>query len=445
MANITDSFIAYLMERGNGDIPEKVYEKAEACFIDYLGVVYTGAQECGETVAGLADGNLGSSSVLGSEKKTNAGYAAFINGFHAHALELDDGHRFGMIHLGAVIISAVLAAVQEKTVPYKQFLKGIIMGYEAAVRLAIAMQPGHKKKGFHTTGTCGTVGAAVGIAFAMKYGESQLKTAIAAATTGAAGLLEIQEDASTLKPYNVAHAAMAGVVAAYAGRSGLLHGPDDILGGNRGMLYLMSDTVSVNRLTEIENYYEIERIYVKPYAACRHCHPAMEAAIDLSNEYAIPFDNIRNIKVYTYSLAIKGHDHTEIKGIGSAKLSMPYSVAAAYILKSGNLEAFSTENIARQDILELTARVDVLERQEFSEQASQKRIAEVELYAKDGSVVKKRVDYAKGDPENPMSRQEVLDKFRKLMSLYRETHKADSILDILGRNEIDTQELFEML
>lgn len=445
MKNVTDLFIEYLLECGNNHIPDTVYAKAESCLIDYIGVTYIGAKENGELFRGTVQDSSGKCSVLGSDIRTNAGYAAIINGFHAHTMELDDGHRFGMIHLGAVIISAVLAVAQERSLPYKQFLKGIVMGYEAAVRLAAAMQPGHKKKGFHTTGTCGTIGAAAGIAFALGYNELQLKTTISAAATSASGLLEIQENISLLKPYNAAHGAMAGVMAAYVGENVFLHGPDDILGGNRGMLYLLSDTVSVDKLIEKENYYEIERIYVKPYAACRHCHPAMEAAIELSREFQISYKDIQKIEVYTYALAVKGHDHKMIKNIPSAKLSMPYSVAAAYILKSGGLEAFNMKNICREEILALTQKINIIEKEDFSRQTPKKRIAEVVLYGHDGVILKKRVDYAKGDPENPMSKQEVIEKFKMLMALCEEKCRADQILKLLEEKDVNSEALFKII
>ena len=444
MENITDAFLAYIIEKKDNEIPEKIYKKAEECLIDYLGVAYAGAKENKGKFEELLKNSHGSCTVIGEGSKTSDLYAAFINAFNAHTIELDDGHRFGMIHLGAVIISAVLAVAQREKATYEQILTGIIIGYEAAVKCAIAIQPGHKKKGFHTTGTCGSIGAAIGCSIVLDCTREQMKAVLSAAATSASGLLEIQENASTMKPYNAGHAAMAGVLAASMAMTGM-SGPDDILGGERGMMYLLSDTVSMDKIFADADKYEIERIYVKPYTACRHCHSAMEAAISLSEEYQIPACDIEKIEVATYSLAVKGHDHTEIRGSGSAKLSIPYSVAASYILKNGGLQAFNSENRNNAEILELTKRVSVLESEAFSKQSPQKRIAEVRIILKSHTILEKCVEYAKGDPENPMSGQEIRDKFQDIMKWCGLEDKAIEILSLFNGKKVTTEQLFNMI
>lgn len=223
--NITDTFIDYLYDC-EARIENRHRKKARECLLDYLGVVYAGAKcnsDFGMNVCG------GRCVVFGSMRKTDALTAAFVNAYNAHTIELDDGSRFGAIHLGASIISAILAAGQEWDCTMEEMLRGIVIGYEAAVRCGFAMQPGHKKHGFHTSGTCGTVGAAVGIAFMLHYDREQLKSTISGAATSAAGLLEIQEDSSQMKPYNLGHSALSAVMASRVGRMAPMP-PDDILG-----------------------------------------------------------------------------------------------------------------------------------------------------------------------------------------------------------------------
>lgn len=413
MINVTDSLIEYLYRLSNKELPEKVYKKAESCLLDYIGVTFAGAK-INEKVFSKYNFDKGSCSLFEYGKKTDALTAAFVNGFNAHTVELDDGHRFGMIHLGGAIISSVLAVTQKERLPYERVIKGIVLGYETAARIALSIQPSHKKIGFHTSGTCGTIGSAAGAAVAMGADKEQLKAIVSAAATSAAGLLEIQEDASNLKPYNVGNAAMSGVNAAYIGMTGLC-GPKDILGGDRGMLRLMSHNLDIDKLIEHTEYYEIERIYVKPYAACRHCHSSMEAIMKLKEKFNIPLNEIKEIEVSTYKLAVKGHNHIDIQGVSSAKLSIPYSVSATYILNRGDLEAFSIKNIRNKEILELTKKVRVVENNEFSQLSSKKRISEVKIITLEGREFIERIDYAKGEPENPMDFIEIKDKFYKLM------------------------------
>lgn len=445
MDNVTDIFIKYLEDVNHSLMTDGIRNKAQECLIDYLGAAYAGAHFMGNRTDGYISESTGPCVLLGKGGlRSDVRTAAFINGFNAHVMELDDGHRFGMIHLGAVIVSAVMAVGQLKNISYESILRGIVMGYEAAVRLALSIQPGHKKAGFHTTGTCGTIGAAAGCAYAMGFDVRQLKSALSAAATSASGLLEIQEDASELKPYNAAYASMSGVSAALIGECALI-GSDDILGGRRGFVRLFTDSFSLNALAERNKYCEIERIYVKPYASCRHCHSAIEAALELSFGTGCAAADIKEIIIDIYKLAINGHDHKQIKGVASAKLSMPYAVAAAFVLHSGDLETFNIENLTNDDILDLISKITVRERAEFTEEFPGKRIAEVSVILKDGTKYSKRVDYAKGEPENPMSSKEILDKFYFVMKWCGQKERAKELINLFSKENVLSSEIYKIL
>ena len=350
----------------------------------------------------------GNAKLFGYDKATDSKTAALINGFNAHSLELDDGHRFAMIHLGAVIISAIEAASDDNIINKDNYLKGIIMGYEAACRLSISIQPSHKKKGYHTSGTCGTIGAAIGVACALNMNKNQMKRVISAAAGSAAGLLELQEQKSELKPFNIGRAAMDGLVSAYMGFAEY-ESPDDVLGGERGFATIFSDDFSIENLFFETDYFEIERIYVKPYASCRHSHSAVEAAIAISKR--VNADDIQSVFVETYGLGVKGHSHKFIQGVASAKLSTPYAVAAALIFGRADITLFEPldENIVR-----FSQKVEVVEDKLLSSECPQKRIAVVTVTLKDGKTITERVDYAKGEPENPISTEELNEKIRVL-------------------------------
>lgn len=443
--NITDQFIEYLFDKKQR-ISLDVLEAARKCLIDYLGVTYAGAFASKAALNKYINyvKSEGGIKCIGIPVYCGINTAAFINGYNAHILELDDGHQFGMIHLGAPIISAVIAAAQKENADGIDVLKAIVMGYEAAVRLALAIQPYHKQKGFHTSGTCGTIGAAVGTAVILKLDKQQLKTAVSAAVTSAAGLLAIQEDDSELKPYNTGHAAMSGVNAAYTGLTGLSP-PHDVLLGTRGIMMIMAEERNVDKLVADEKYYEIERIYTKPYAACRHCHSAIEAALHMREDIGTDVKAIRSICVYTYKMAIKGHDHTDISTISSAKLSIPFCVAAAYYLGSCGFQTFSEENIRDETIKKLTKKIYVYEKKEYSAASPEKRISELQLVSESGETYTYRVDYAKGDPRNPMNMQEVKEKYLDLMKYAGKAEIADEILAALEDIEHSAEKLYSCL
>ena len=398
MGSLSEQFLSGLSGLSR-TIPCQVMQQARRVLLDYLGVVAGGKKYLEERHPELI---------------AAAPSAAFLNGFAAHVLELDDGHRHGMIHLGASIISAVLASAADKELSSACVLRGIVMGYEAAVRCARAIQPGHKVRGYHVSGTCGTVGSAMGVAFACGYNYEQLKSTLACAVTSAAGVLEIQEQGSKLKPYNVGRAAMDGLVAAQVG--GLaLPGPDDILGGKQGFLAALTDTPHPECLTDFpDGEYAIAGIYQKVHAACRHCHPAIDAVLALRKDIRFSLDQVEMIEVHTYKLAVGSHDHTDIRGISSAKLSTPFSVALALVEGSVGYADFCEDNLQDPRIKQITQKVKVLEDPDFTQRSPAVRGAKVVLYLQGGGVYESSCLYPKGEPENPLSQQELEDKFRGL-------------------------------
>lgn len=396
---MTNQFLKHIIELGNNVFPTIVQNQATAVLLDYLGVTIGGRKFLKEKHPDII---------------ANMPSEAFLNGFSAHVLELDDGHRHGMIHLGASIVSAVLEVAKKECLKSDDVLRGIVMGYEVAVRCARAIQPGHKVRGYHVSGTCGTIGSAMGIAFACNYNKEQLKSTLACAVSSAAGVLEIQEQASELKPYNTARAAYDGVLAAQIGKLAL-PGPDDILGGKRGFLAALTDTPHPEFLTDFsEDGYCIEGIYQKMHAACRHCHPAIDATLDMRKDLHLQPDQIEKIEVHTYKLAVGSHDHTEIKGISSAKLSTPYAVALAIVKGCCGYADYNEDNLNDYWIKNLTLKVRVIEDENLTAQSPAVRGARVAIYMKDGNKYEATCLYPKGEPENPLTQEELEEKFKGL-------------------------------
>lgn len=428
--NITDLFIDGLTDYAQA-ISSKVMQQARKVLLDYLGVLAGGRRYLKE---------------MHPELMTSAPSEAFLNGFAAHVLELDDGHRHGMIHLGASIVSAVLDAAKKEGLKSDDVLCGIVMGYEVAVRCARAIQPGHKERGYHVSGTCGTIGSAMGIAFACGFTKEQMKSTLACAVSSAAGVLEIQEQASEMKPYNVGRAAMAGVVAAQVGKLAM-PGPDDILGGKRGFLAALTDTPKPEFLTVFsDDDYAIMGIYQKVHAACRHCHPAIDATIDMRNDLNLKPSQIDHIEVRTYKLAVGSHDHTTIMGISSAKLSTPYAVALAVVKGCAGYADYNEANLDDYNIKLITRKVSVIEDENLTAQSPAVRGAKVTIYLKDGNVYEALCLYPKGEPEHPLTQDELEGKFRGL-AMYGGLFRAecDEVIEEIGKDSFSINKLFDII
>lgn len=146
------------------------------------------------------------------------------------------------------------------------------------------------------------------------------------------------------------------------------------------------------------------------YAACGHCHSGIDAALKLRSQNHFLVEEIDHIVVETYKLAIQGHDHNIIDGINSAKMSIPYSVAVTLFKGSAGINDYNEDSITNRSILNLTSKITVRENEEITRLAPQKRISVVHVYLKDKHY-SERVDYPKGQPENPLSTIEIEDKF----------------------------------
>ena len=412
--NITDRFIENLYAYSKREFSDEEILHAKKCLLDYLGVTLAGAKAYHGIEEALLDTGLakgGKSAVLGHKKKASVSVAALVNGISAHAVELDDGQRFGNVHPGAPIISAVLPVAEYNNLKIKDLWRGVLSGYECTIRLACSIQPGHKLKGFHATGPCGTIGATMAIAAMCGYDKKQFKSALSAACTSASGILEMIEGDTQLMPYNSGKAASNAVVAASIGQSGFKY-PEDALGGKRGFLSCFAEKIDFDILiNDCTKFYSTSN-YFKLYAACGHCHSSIEAALKLRNRGQFNIKDVKYIDIQTYKLALRGHDHNVIEGVNSAKMSIPYSTAVALMHGSADIEDFDEKAINEEGLLDLTSKIRVRENEELTNLAPTKRIAIVTVFT-DKGVYSETVIWPKGQPENPLSLQDIENKYQK--------------------------------
>jgi 2-methylcitrate dehydratase PrpD len=447
--NLTDRFLNRLKQIRYEPLPPQTFTQACMVLLDFLGVTYAGASIQAEqclAYLGRTGSTKASAPVLGLKRTADPYSAVLLNGMNAHVAELDDGHRTGMLHLASPILPALLIASQQNKIGGEELLRGIVTGYEAAIRLACVIQPYHRDKGYHTTGTCGTIGAALAVASALECSEDQTKAALSAAVSSAAGILELQENNSTLKPFNAGRASLDGYTAAMIGRAGFC-GPADCLGGKRGFLAVYGSAYDERMLCRpYDDAFGIQRIYMKPYASCRHSHSAVEAALRIRAKAALKPADILAVRVYTYKAAVTGHDHREPTGPGSARMSIPFSVALALVTGDVSIDGFGTDTLNHSEINELLRKVTVTEDAELTKAASEKRAAVVEIEAAGNRFYKERVDYAKGDAENPMIPHEVEHKFFTLARFGGKTDaEAKRVMAAVRQVRNNAMELYNVM
>ncbi len=413
-------------------LPAAVMTRARQSLLDYLAVTCAGAQFQKQKMQNyftFAEPEEGRFKAIGTGRSVTLKEAVFLNGLNGHALDFDDGTNSGIIHLGSPIFSLLLPLAQRYETSIEEMLKAAIIGYETSYTMAVSIQPRHKALGYHATGTCGVLGAAMAAAYMLGFSEQERFQAFATACVSASGMLKVLDDGSELKPYNVAKSSLLALTAVQLAKAGFKGHPDP-LGGHRGFLKMMTgreDTALKPVL--LNGSYAIMKSYTKPYASCRYTHPAVEAAIRLRNQHNLKAEDMESIRVKTYDLAVAGHEHTDIAGSYSAKMSIPYSVAAGLIYGRAGLKEFGEETVKEKSVLALTKKVIVEPDEELSKAFPSVQAAIVEIETKKGTVTE-RVDFPKGEPENPLKEEE----FR---------HRYDSLMDYAGVGEKISSGIFD--
>lgn len=446
--NRTEVFLQGIGRLIEHKIPDAVLRRAKQSLTDYLAVTSAGANFQKEKIRGymeFAQPEDGSFTAIGMERKLALKEAVFLNGLNAHALDFDDGTNSGIIHLGSPIFSLLLPLAQRYDVKIEDMLKAAVIGYETSYTMAVSIQPGHKALGYHATGTCGVLGAAIAASYMLDFSEEERYNAFAAACVSATGMLKVLDDGSELKPYNVAKAALLALTSIQLAKAGFKGHPDP-LGGNRGYFRMMTGKEDIELKPMVLNgTYAIQKTYTKPYASCRYTHPSIEAVIQLRNEYGLTAGDVESIHIKTYSLAVSGHDHVDILGSYSAKMSIPYSAAAGFLYGKAGLQEFSEAGVQDKVVLDLTKRVTVVPDEEISAAFPAVQAAVVELKTTDNRTLEKRVDFPKGEPENPLSDEEFKERYHGLMDYAGIGREAGSrIFDTVYRENVSVREILEL-
>ena len=430
--NQSIEFLKAIDELWQKPIPEIVMARARQSFLDYLAVTSAGAifqVDKLEKYKKFACPEAGEFKAIGMGRLALK-ETVFLNGLNGHALDFDDGTNSGIIHIGSPIFSLLLPLAERHDVLINDMLRAAVIGYETSYTMAVSIQPGHKMMGYHATGTCGVLGATVAAVYMLRFSSEERFQAFATACVSASGMLKVLDGESELKSYNVAKTALLALTSVQLAKAGF-KGHHDPLGG-RGFFKMMTgkETVKLKPLL-LNGIYAIMKSYTKPYASCRYTHPSVEAAIHLRND--VKPKEVESINIKTYSLAVAGHDHTKICGSYSAKMSIPYATAVGLIYGKAGLQEFSADTVKDEGVLNLARKVQVESDQELSDAFPGIQAAIVSIHKSDGTVLTDRVDFPKGEPENPLSEQEFRDRYDELMA-YAGQKNADTVYRLVYKN-----------
>ncbi|MDI9369647.1 MAG: MmgE/PrpD family protein [Synergistaceae bacterium] len=414
----------YYASLGTDDIPGGVMEKARRVLMDFL---------C-ETAAGYKEGELASISIdylketgggqeatiLCDGTKLPAPWTALAMGIMAHSIELDDGHRWGTSHPAVAVIPAVLAMGEKSGSSFSEILKGIVIGYDAMLRAARAINPSHLKRGFHSTGTCGAIGAAAGCASIAGLPSDKFAYAMSMGGLQSAGLQEMLHDHPGIKPLQPGKAALAGVLSTELALRGA-KSPRTLFEGQHGWLKAMCDGEYSEEglMGDLGTRWEILLTYTKLYPTCRHCHAAIDLAREAKKTLECTERDVESIKIRTYRLGIVEVGQVFLpSNFEEAMFSMPFSLALA--LRTGNvtLQDYTPELLADEELRRVASAVTIEEDERMNALYPEERGAWMSLVLKDGRTFEKGIPVAKGEPENPVIDRDLMEKLTAMLAPY---------------------------
>lgn len=402
-------------------LPPVVAHAAQRAVVDWYASVYPGLSMQATTVleAVLADDlERGPARLLGVRARAaTVRAAALYHGTAAHAAELDDSFRDAMVHPGAATIAAALAVAQSMDTSVRvsgaSLLRAVVLGYEVSTRIGVVLGASHYRY-WHSTGTLGSFGAAAAAASLLGLNEVQTAHALAITATMAAGLQQAFRQDAMAKPLHAGRAAEAGVLAAQLAAGGL-RSSLDVLDGTAGLGRAMSDGPDWTAIgATLGQDFHVTRLTFKNHVGCGHTFAAIDGALELQRAHGFAAADVEALHLGVYRATLDIAPHVEPRDAEQAKFSLHYMVATALVHGSVRLAAFEPERVHNQATRALMARTTKALDPEVDAAFPGRRGARVEVLLRDGRRFVHHQTDRRGDPELPLSDQDLDDKFLEL-------------------------------
>src|SRR5579862_9332063 len=421
---LTKYVAEFIINTKYSDIPSDVIELGKKEMLDGLGLALSGS--VGET-GPLVHQYLqqvgfqpGGATVAGTAMKVPPRFAAFANGVAIHNDDFDDTQLaaakdrvYGLLtHPTAPVLPVVLAVAESKPVSGRDLMAAYHVGVEVECKIAEAISPRHYEDGFHSTGTIGTLGAAAAAAKLRGFDLDQTLRTLGIAASEGAGL---RENFGTMtKPFHAGHAAENGIFAADLAALGWT-AAKQILEAPRGFFHAYGGTYEPSFiLNKLGNPWTFASpgVSIKPFPSGSLTHPAMGEMLTIIRKNDLKPGDVEKIDIGTsHNLTTTLYHHQPMTGL-QAKFSMEFGLTILLLDRKAGLNEYTDAVVLRPDVQEMIKRVHFYVDPEAEAAGYDKMTSILKIHLKDGRVIPGRADFAKGSPANPMSFDEVADKFR---------------------------------
>ena len=425
------------------DLPPEVVEKAKLHCLDALGIALASSRlDFGRAIhaAVQAWGGTPESTLIGFGGKVPAPSAALLNGSLIHGLDYDDTHLGAIIHVSTVVVPAALAVAEAVHASGRDLITALVAGNEVDIRIGLAAPSEFHHRGYHPTPICGPFAAAIVAGRLSGHSREAMANALGIAGSQAAGIQEFLHDGSSVKRFHPGWAAHGGVIAAQVAAHGLT-GPAKVFEGHYGLYNVLLGPGHFHEevLTDgLGSRWETLNLSIKPYPCCHFGHAFIDAARAIRRSPGFDLAQVDRIvagiaptpgNILCLPEDVKKRPPTTY----AALFSLPYMVALGLTGDQAGLAEFSAERIGDPVLLAIAEKVERVDDPEsryptyFS--------GYLEVHQKSGQVYRHREDFNRGSPANPLSREEIEQKFLANAALGLGDGRGERIVEVVRRLE----------
>ncbi len=429
-----------------GRIPGEVRDRIKLLVLDSLGCGIYGAELPWTRILRSTlrkTDTAGTVPLWGTGEALSAPHAALVNGTQVQGFELDDAHRQGVLHVGAVTLPALFATIGPDTeLDGRELLAAIVAGYEIGPRVGICMGQEHIGQGWHSGATVGVFSAAAGAARALRLTADQTLHALGIAGTQSAGLMAAQYGAM-VKRMHAGRSSQSGLYGALLARDGFTGIVDVFEAPYGGFCSTFSRSQDRFDLTALDRglgeSFETMRISLKFYSCVGSNHTTLDAIRAIQDRRPFEVAELERIVVYGSQVTV---DHVgwpyRPEGLTSAQLNLPFCVATLLLEEDVFVDEFRDDCVHDPARIALSRSVEVRHDPEITALGSKFRHkVHVEVHLRDGSVERETREAPRGSETSFASEAEIVGKFRKLTRDRLSPRQQDAIVEaVLGMEDL---------
>jgi len=432
-----DTLVDYAANTKSQDIPSKVRNQSKTMVLDTLGAMVRAASKkypAGNVLSKFVEeiGGDKQATVIRRGMKTNVVNAALVNGTFGYYCDIESHHVEAIAHVAAVVVPAILAVSEAYNLSGKDMIASLVVGYDVETRVSNALNPkALYRRGFHPSAVAGCFGAAAAAGNLLGLDFDEMKVAFGLAGLQSSGLLAWATDhTENSRPFVMGLASRNGVTAALLAKSGF-GAPPDIFEGKNGMFGAFSDDPMPDRLVEgLGKKFSLMEAAYKFYSCCGFIHPGADALLSIMKKNNLTSRDISEIALRFPKQGAAIIDNNELKS-HNAQYILPILALNGEV----NIEDILQERRGESEIARLSKKTHLIHDTELAPLFPERYTSILTVRTMSGDSFTQRVDYAKGTPQNPATKKEIEDKFRKLVSPELSSSKIEGC--IATANELD--------